>query len=352
MAGLIAALFGGRARPPDPNPLPGVGGYRLPRGPVGAGGYPGSTNLTRTFGGNDPRTVGLRADTNTGWDNGLSGTPQTRQAAYRGEVGGGDVTRTGSRPGPRQTSTVATRQPIIAARMQETPGTLFGGPVMRTGPGALTAGGNPLGAAQQAGGHSQRDTETPPISRQPIIGVGAPGSANVRNQVAQRYKAVPGGTGTYQSASRPDQAPVNRGGQQTDGSVRPDQVSSPVTVQRRFVYPGGGNTTWSVLREMPYGGRGDGARGAQLSGQRYFATGQGDQFVSQRAGQYGVERLRGSGRKRPVSFTQPAPWASNFYDTTETVGTVDTPGTPTQAPDLVYVSPSSGRATNGTGRRG
>ena len=62
MAGLIRALFGGRTRPPDPDPLPGVGGYRMPTGRTGAGGFPGSTALTRTFGGRNPRTVGLRAD--------------------------------------------------------------------------------------------------------------------------------------------------------------------------------------------------------------------------------------------------------------------------------------------------
>lgn len=42
MAGLIAALFGGK-RSPDTNPHPGEGGYDLPRGPVGEGGFPGST---------------------------------------------------------------------------------------------------------------------------------------------------------------------------------------------------------------------------------------------------------------------------------------------------------------------
>jgi hypothetical protein len=188
------------------------------------------------------------------------------------------------------------------------------------------------------------------VQRQPVIGVGTPGSQNVRNDFALRYKAVPGQAHTYQSASRPDQAPVNRKGQNADGSVKPDQVSTPVTVPNRFVFPGGGNTTWFMLREMPYGGRGDGARGAQLSGQRYFATGQADQFWNAGQGDYGIARARGG--KRPVSFSEPAPWSANYYDTTETVGTADAPGTPTQAPNMVYVSPSTGRASNGTGRRG
>lgn len=344
MAGLIAALFGGRSRPPDPDPLPGVGGYRMPRGQTGAGGYPGSTALTRTFGGRNPRTVGLRADTNTGWEAGLSSTPQVRQGAYRGDERGAAVL------GPRATPTVTTPQPVIAQQLQATPATFYGGPMLHTGPGNNTAGANPLSAAQRAGGHSRRDTETPATRREPVIGVGTPGAQNVRNSIALRYKAVPGQEHTYQSASRPDQAPVGRRGQNGDGSVKPDQVSSPVTVQNRFVFPGGGNLSWSVLREMPYGGRGDGARGAQLSGQRYYATGQNDQFWNAGQGDYGIARSRGG--KRPVSFTQPAPWSANYYDTTESVGTTDSPGAAHQAPDLVYVSPSAGRASNSTGRRG
>lgn len=344
MAGLIAALFGGRARPPDPDPLPGVGGYRMPRGQTGAGGFPGSTALTRTFGGRNPRTVGLRTDTNTGWDSALSDEQQVRQSSYRGDERGAAVA------GPRSTPLVGTRQPILTVRMQDTPATLEGGPLLRTGPGNNTAGANPLSPAQRVGGHSKRDTETPMVQRQPVIGVGTPGSQNVRNDFALRYKAVPGQAHTYQSASRPDQAPVNRKGQNADGSVKPDQVSSPVTVQSRFVFPGGGNQTWFMLREMPYGGRGDGARGAVLSGQRYYATGQADQFWNAGQGDYGISRARGG--KRPVSFSEPAPWSGNYYDTTESVGTPDAPGNPGQAPNMVYVSPSAGRASNGTGRTG
>lgn len=344
MAGLIRALFGGRSRPPDPDPLPGVGGYRMPRGQTGAGGFPGSTALTRTFGGRNPRNVGLRADSNTGWESGLSATPQTRQSSYRGDEPG-NATRN-----PRATPTVDTPQPVLTEKMQATPATFYGGPTLRTAPGNHLAGGNPQRAAQRAGGHGVRDTETPATARQPVIGVGVPGSQNVRNTRAQRYKAVPGQLHTYMSASRPDQAPVGRRGQNGDGSVKPEQVSSPVTVPSRFVFPGGGNQTWAVLREMPYGGRGDGARGAQLSGQRYYATGQSDQFLSAGQGDYGIARMRGG--KRPVSFAQPAPWSGNFYDTTESVGTDQSPGAAQQAPNLVYVSPSAGRASNSTGRTG
>lgn len=45
MAGRIAPLFGGKKRPED-DPLPGIGGYDLPRGPYGEGGFPGSTSAS------------------------------------------------------------------------------------------------------------------------------------------------------------------------------------------------------------------------------------------------------------------------------------------------------------------
>jgi hypothetical protein len=164
-----------------------------------------------------------------------------------------------------------------------------------------------------------------------VISVGTPGSNNVRNEIAQRYKAMPGEVRAYKSAPNPGKGPVTE-----------------VEVLDRFRFPGNGVTTWSVEREMPYGGRGNGARGADLNGQRYYATGQGDQFVNGGQGDYGIGRERGG--KRPVSFTQPAPWSGNFYDTTDSVGTSSAPGSNEQVPSAVYYSPSTGRASNGTGR--
>lgn len=347
MAGLIRALFGGRSRPPDPNPLPGLGGYRMPRGPAGESGFPGSTAQTRTMRGNSPRVAGLRADSNTGWDSGLGSATIERQASYRGDIQGAAV------DSPRRTGQVRSPQGVLRQRMQTNdPSEFFGGPALRTRDGNQTAGGNPLSGAAQVGGHSVRETETPPVQRQPIIAVGVPGSQNVRNTIALRYKQTPGQVHQYQSAARPDQAPVNLGGQSTDGNVKPWLAATPVSVPSRFVFAGGGNQTWTMLRQMPYGGRGDGARGAALSGIRYYATGQADQFFNAGQGDYGIGRSRGSDHKRPVSFATPAPWTTNFYDTTDSVGTQDAPGTPTQAPNLVYTSPTTGRASNGTGRTG
>ena len=328
MAGLIARLFGGQVRPPDPDPLPGLGGYDLPPGPTGAGGYPGSTSATRTFKSKNPRGAKVNADTNSGANNALGTTVEVRQVSYRGDqISDGNP----ATANPRLTPDVTPPQTYIRQRMQTNSSREFyGGPRLHTGPGNNVAGGNPLSPAAMAGGESVRDTETPATRRQPVIGVGTPGSQNVRNQIAQRYKNVPGQSHTYKSRKRVD-APAE-----------------DVTVQNRFVFPGGGNTTWSVLREMPYAGRGNGARGADLNGQRYYATGQSDQFWNSGQGDYGIARQRGG--RRPVSFTEPAPWSSNFYDTTDSVGTANNPGVPTQAPNMVYVSPTTGRNSQNTGR--
>jgi hypothetical protein len=154
----------------------------------------------------------------------------------------------------------------------------------------------------------------------------------------------------YKSAARADQAPVNRGGQATDGNVHQDAANDMVMVPSRYVFDAGGVQTWAALREMPYGGRGNGARGADLNGQRYYATGQQDQFFNAGAGDYGIGRIQGSGVSRPVGFVEPAPWTANFYDTTASIGTTDNPAVGAQSPNMVYTSPETGRASNNTGR--
>jgi hypothetical protein len=123
-----------------------------------------------------------------------------------------------------------------------------------------------------------------------------------------------------------------------------------VTVPSRFVWDGGGVQTWSVQRQMPYTGRGDGARGADLNGTRYYAEGP-PVNLNGGLGAYGVARLRGPNH-RPVYFNEPAPWTSQYYDTTASVGTPDAPGPGGQAPDAVYVSPEVPRGFNSTGRTG
>jgi hypothetical protein len=310
MAGLTKRLFG-RTPAPETDPLPGQGGYTAPPGRTGEGGFSGSTALTRTFRGASPRDAKVRADTDTGI------TPVTR----------------------------------ARAEMQHnSPAEFYGGQPLKTRPGFDLAGINPLSGAAADGGHSVREGETPMTARQPQISLGTPGAGNVRNEIAQRYKNAPGQLHEYQSASRGDLPPVNPNGQDSSGNVHPDRAASPVTVPNRFVFAGGGVQTWYMEREMPYGGRGDGARGADLNGQRYYATG-APQFLNAGMGQYGAARLAGPNH-RPTMFQEPAPWSANYYDTTAEVGTPAAPGTPGQAPGLVYVSPSAGRASNSTGRTG
>lgn len=349
MAGLIARLFGGKASPAlDMEPAPGVGGYTLGPGPANQNGFPGSTSQTRTFPHppHTPRAAKIRADTDSGANNAMGTAPEVRQSSYRGDVPGARVRN------PRATEAVVLPQTAIRQEMQaNSPAEFYGGPALRTGPGNNTAGGNPLSGARAAGGHSQRDTTTPWTRAQPELSGHVPGANNVRNTIAERWKNPGGEMHTYQSAPRADQATPNKGGQATDGNVRPGAVTQPVTVPNRYFDDG--VTGWSVLREMPYGGRGNGARGADLNGQRYYATGQSDQFWNAGQGSYGIARQRGAGNKRPVSFTQPAPWTAQFYDTTAGVGTQDSPNpNPAQQPSAIYTSPGGMRASNRTGRSG
>jgi hypothetical protein len=294
--------------------------------------------------------VKVRADTDAGFDQALSSRAQTRQVSYRGDVPGGSTSS------PRDTPAVSTLQPVLTERMQDnSPAEFYGGPMLKTRLGLNdTAGGELTREAARVAGTAEndpRDTTTLWKDAQGQISTGTPGSANVRNQVAQRYKATPGQLRAYQSAARADTARPNIGGQATDGNVHPLAVVTEVLVPSRFVFAGGGVQTWSVEREMPYGGRGDGARGANLNGERYYATGGYDNFMNGGMGQYGAGRLAGPNH-RPTVFQEPAPWSTNYYDTTASVGTADNPGVPGQAPDLVYVSPQAGRRGNGTGRSG
>lgn len=352
MAGLIAKLFGGKESPAlDMEPAPGVGGYTLGAGPANQTGFPGSTKQTRTFPSppNSPRVAKIRADTDSGANNAMGTTPEVRQVSYRGDVKGANIRN------PRATPAVVLPQTAIRQEMQHnSDAEFYGGPALRTRPGNETAGGYiNRSAANRMGlqAADARDTTTPWTDAQPEIGGHAPGAQNVRNDVAERYKYPGGIMHTYQSAPRADQAIPNRGGQATDGNVHPGSVTQSVTVPDRFFDDG--VIGWSVLREMPYGGRGNGARGADLNGQRYYATGQSDQFWNAGQGGYGIARQRGAGNKRPVSFTQPAPWTAQYYDTTADVGTQDNPNdNPAQQPSSIYVSPGGLRASNSTGRTG
>lgn len=342
MAGLIARLTGRTApkTPWDPA-LAGMGGARQGPGPTGDEGYPGSTSSTRHFRGASPRAVKLESDTVTGFDQGFDGEWTQQHPRKSGEL----------HDDPRATGEVTTPRPRIVGELQRNPGEWFGGMPMRSdavAPANHVVGLNPLEGAAAAGGHSTYDTETPRTARQPDISGGVPGSNNVRNEYAQRYKNPPAGVHSYKSAPRPDQ---NGKGETADGGGR-WAYTTEVTVPNRYRWGQGGVQTWSVQRQMPYGSgeRGDGARGAQLTGARYYASGP-PVNVNGGLGDYGVARLRGDKTRRPVGFTEPAPWTSQFYDTTESVGQADAPGPGGQGPNAIYVSPDPGRGgLNSTGR--
>lgn len=345
MAGLIATLKKrfAPATPFDPA-LKGIGGAQQGPGPYGQAGYPGSTSVTRHFKGASPRDVLIRADTNVGFDQGFEGDQVTQPGRHYGE----------GWENPRDTPPVTTPRPRTVGSLRRNASEWFGGMPLRSdgvSPANHVVGLNPLSGSAAHGGHSTYDTETPRTSRQPDISGGVPGSNNVRNQIAQRYKNTPAGYHTYQSAPRPDQNPKVAGESGAGGGAW--SSTTPVTVPNRYKWggPGGGAQTWSVLRQMPYGaGRGNGARGAQLNGTRYYEEGPSIQ-ANAGLGSYGVARLRGSGTRRPVSFTEPAPWTSQFYDTTASVGSPDAPGSSSQVVPQVYVSPDPGRGgLNSTGR--
>ena len=342
VAGLIAALKL-RRREPDPyDPhLAGRGGVTDPPGPAGGSGFPGSTSATRVNNGKSPRDVLIRADTNVGFDQGFEGDQTTQAGRHYGE--GWD--------NPRETVEVTTPRPRAVGSLRRNASEWFGGVPLRSdgvAPAVHTVGGNPLMPSAAAGGHSTYDTETPRVSRQPDISGGVPGSGNVRNTIALRYQNPPGQMHTYNSASRHDQGDAGIAESGQGGGRR--GVTTEVTVQSRFVWDGGGVQTWSANRQMPYNGRGDGARGASLNGTRYYAEGP-PVAVNAGLGSYGIARLRGDKTRRPVSFTEPAPWTGQFYDTTASVGTADAPGQPGQVPQNIHVSPDPGRGgLNSTGR--
>ena len=202
MAGLIAKLW--KRSPADPfDPaLGGMGGARQGPGPAGTSGVPGTTSVTRTFHGRSPRDVKINADSDVGFNQGLDGE-DIRQESRAHSSG---------QRNPRDTPEVVTPRPKAIADLRRSPREWFGGLPLRSdavSPGTHAAGWglNPLMPAQDAGGHSTYDTETPRTSRQPDISGGVPGSQNVRNTIAQRWKNPPGQMHEYLAASRPDQGP-------------------------------------------------------------------------------------------------------------------------------------------------
>ena len=144
----------------------------------------------------------------------------------------------------------------------------------------------------------------------------------------------------YPRISRNTQATVQRNNTFFGG-----QQALP-TGQDRYVY--GGYRSYAFERPIPLTRNHlrvkPGASG--FNGARYFAINQGQ----------GAAGAIGSSRStlgnRPTVFEEPAPWTSQFYDTTAATGA---PGHPGSARPVrqVYVSPNVKTNTNGgTWRRG
>lgn len=279
MAGLIAALFGGKNRP-DTDPQPGVGGYDLPRGPVGEGGFPGSTPAAPDT---HEQTIDGRRERQL--------TPSANQDQWKRL--------------PTRTRSGLPRNP-------------------------------------RARNKAQADDTYKPST--PVVGANAPGSQNVRNTYAQKYKAVPGEIREYLSSPNPGKnGGLSSGNSDNETVIGGDPT--PVTVQSRWVSTEGAQEGFTADRRIPYhiharpaGYRGAGSnRGADLSGQRYSMAGK-EQYIGLPDGQYGIARKRGP-LHRPVRFERPGPWTAHFRD--------EAPDSGTNAPNMVHRSPAKHPAPSG-----
>ena len=288
-------------------PLPGLGGYDYPRGQYGATGFPGSAPAS-------PRTHTQTAD-------GRLDRQLTTTAIWARDTG----------PEALDVTPVRTNKPQPSySDVEFIPGTLQ--------PGSRFIRGN--GTPRQPRARQMRST-SPEQRMTPVIG-GAPGSQNVRNQIAQRYKARPELVRAYRASPNPgktgarlDGLAINHPGTMVHG--HPDGVpvagmrSNPgmtpplVTVQSRFVSAEGAQEAYAVNRPLLFTKGGTPApyppgyqgnvhlRGARMDGMRYVGALAEQQRIGLASDAYGLSRARGP-RHRPVSFEQPEPWTANFRD--------------------------------------
>lgn len=286
-------------------PLPGVGGYDYPRGPIGETGFPGST-------------------------------PASARTKSQGSDGRLDRQQT-------VTANQATWAVLPPRRRDGTPAQ----PTARTG----------------------RETA---VERRmtPVIG-GAPGSQNVRNTIAQRYKARPELVRSYRAAPNPGKTGARLDGPSRyhpqvmvhghpDGKPIPGMAPQPgfppeVLVQSRYVSLEGSQEGYAMDRPLQFARGGVAGypssyvrftgnqhlRGGRLTGQRYYGAVSDQQQIGLPSDAYGIARARGP-RHRPVKFEQPAPWTVNYRDV---------PAGGQFAPDMVHQSPGNGRRV-GRVRRG
>ena len=177
-----------------------------------------------------------------------------------------------------------------------------------------------------------RDTE---VRGTVVLSPDVPGSQNVRNTVANEWKAKPDGVNRYVFGGLPaghvqaGQAPDPSTGGPMAGNELPPRIN-------------GGYTTPVFNRRMPYTSWGYGRRGSQNSGWRFYLPPEGQFGQGYEMGHYG-ERTRGaSPRHRPTVFAEPAPWTVTYYDTDASTGSPLQPGMGGQQAQQVYISPDTG----------
>lgn len=262
------------------------------------------------------------------------------------------------------------------------PGSTAAGPVTHTqmppegarGTRQLTPGGNQdewarLPARRPGGDPSQPTARTGRETRgerrmSPVIG-GAPGSQNVRNTYAQRYKAVPGQWRGYRPAPNPGKTGATLMGASQfhpdatsygnpDGKPVPGMPSQPgypeVEVCSRFVSEHGSNDGYAMNRDLAFDKGGVAAfpeqyegvrhlRGGRLTGQRYFGALEQQQKIGLESDAFGIARARGP-RHRPLRFEVPPPRTANYYDVPPDEGT--------SAPDMIHRSPGQSHRSHRT----
>lgn len=313
-------------------PNPGIGGYDYPRGPYGATGFPGSTPAAKTTKGQGP---------DSRLDRQLTAT----------QIRDRDT-------GPEFNET----WPVETPKPQPSYGDV------RFRPGTAPRPGNTFrranGTARQPFARQMRST-SPEHRMTPIIG-GAPGSENVRNQVAQRFKARPELWRAYRPSPNPGktgarlQGPSRRHPGTTvhgdpDGKPIPGMDEQPgppdVIVQSRFVSHEGSQEGYAMNRDLFFAKGGKPApqptgaaphiRGGRYDGTRYFGELAAQQKIGLPSDSYGIKRARGPNH-RPLRFEQPPPHTANYYDLPPDEGET--------APDQIHRSPVAARRAPGTPR--
>lgn len=317
-------------------PNPGIGGYDYPRGPYGATGFPGSTPAALSRG-------------NTGHRQTAQGRRDRQLSAAESQARdtGGEFLDT---------------WPVETPKPQPPYGQV------RFRPGIAPARGNKFlranGTPRQPFARQMRSTSAE-HRMTPVIG-GAPGSQNVRNEFAQRYKARPELVRGYRPAANPGKTGAHLMGParrhpgtyvhgEPDGKPIPGMDPQPgppeVFVQSRFVSHEGSQEGYAMDRPMLFTRGGTPApqphgaaphiRGGRFDGTRYFGELSAQQQIGLPSDSYGIKRARGPNH-RPVRFEQPAPWTANYYDLPPAEGET--------SPDQIHRSPVAARRATGTPR--